>query len=207
MAQPTFGKDQIVHIVGETIHAGKQGTFVKHNGGPHGDQVMIRIDQQGVLQNVFVRIQHVRSGRLPISATPPPPVGKTPPVTPPSPATNDELVWCQRIIHCGVPAKSSAREAKEDAGYVYVFQNPDNPGHVKVGRSRTTENRLRAARVYVPKMRMMACFWAADYVRAERLAHELLREYRTRQFGSPGNEWFQVSVSRASCAVMRACQL
>jgi hypothetical protein len=193
-----FRKNAVVHIV-EGLHAGQQGTFVKHNGGANNDQCAVRVEERGVVRTVYVRVAVLRHGRAPV-------LGPAPPAPATTPTTQADVDWCTQMLR--KPAPADARASKpDDSGYVYIFSNPSEPGQLKVGRAREVEKRLRAARVYVSAMRCMASFWCADYVRGERLAHSLLAEYRARAYGGPGNEWFEVSLLRASVACARAAQL
>lgn len=75
-------------------------------------------------------------------------------------------------------------------GYIYAWQDPDQPGFVKIGRATNWKERINSFQTAVPKTIKVVCvIKVADPVRAEKLIHERHKQYRVKLGG--GVEWFK----------------
>ena len=74
------------------------------------------------------------------------------------------------------------------AGYLYVIFHPDYPYKSKIGLAKDPKRRLAAANTWSPTERFGLCgaVHFTDAPAAERIAHRLLAEHRTR------GEWFRI---------------
>lgn len=77
-------------------------------------------------------------------------------------------------------------------GYVYVMQSPNDPDLCKVGQSASWLQRLREARTFAPRIRVMFSAWCCVPERAERVIHKRLADQRHRTADGVGaREWFR----------------
>lgn len=83
---------------------------------------------------------------------------------------------------------SSPRQA-----YLYVIYHPDYPFQSKIGLAKDPRRRLNAANTWSPtaRFRLSGAVNFSDAQRAEKVAHKLLHEYRSR------GEWFKLKPKQA----------